>query len=157
MTKAKLKSSNQLSLFDLVKQSVEKIAAPAMGSLDIDAEFRAALSEDIKGCPQSRYQIAARMSELLGREITKSQLDNWTAESHEPHRMPAQYLAAFVLATGGRRRAMETVARHAGIFALPGPEALRAEMQRIDDIIAELRQEKRKAAVLISVVEGRRR
>lgn len=140
----------------MVKQSVSKIASPALGSLDIDAEFRNALSDDIKTCPQSRYQIAARMSELLGSEVTKSQLDNWTAESHELHRMPAQFLAAFVLATGGQRCAMETVTRHAGIFALPGPEALRAEMQRIDDRIRDLKQAKKKASVFIQVVEGKR-
>lgn len=156
MTIKNKKSSTQLSLFDLVKQSVEKISAPALGSLYIDGEFRNALSEDIKACPLSRYQIAARMSELLGCEITKSQLDNWTAESHELHRMPATVLAAFSLATGGQRRAIEAVTRHAGIFALPGPEALRAEMQRIDDKIRDLKQEKKKASSLIQFVEGRR-
>jgi hypothetical protein len=156
MTIKNKKSSTQLSLFDLVKQSVETITAPVPGSLDIDAEFRNALSDDIKACPQSRYAIAARMSELLGAEITKSQLDNWTAESHELHRMPATILAAFSLATGGQRRAIEAVTRHAGIFALPGPEALRAEMQRIDESIKDLQQKKKRAAVLIHVVEGRR-
>lgn len=154
MAKLEKKSPNQLSLLDLIRQQAQAPSS-AMGALDIDSELRAALAEDIKACPLSRYQIAARMSELLNTEITKAMIDHWTAESHALHRMPAGYLAAFAVATTGRR-AVETVARHAGLFALPGPEALGAEIQRIDEQIKRLKEQKRSRLALQRELERRR-
>jgi hypothetical protein len=43
--------------------------------------------------PLSRYQVAAKMSELLDVDITKTMLDSWTAESKEQHRFPALFFA----------------------------------------------------------------
>ena len=117
---------------------------PLNGSMDIDTEIRAAISQDIKhahdstGRELSRYEVAARMSELTGIEITKSMLDNFSAESHEKHRFPCQFLPAFVITTG-QRMAFEVLSRRSGLFALPGPEALRAEIQRLDE---EIRRKK---------------
>lgn len=162
----KNKSSGHPTLFDWLKEAEaasKQTAAPAMGSLDIDTELRHALSEDIKhalvpctGQELSRYDVAARMSELVGHEIKKSQLDNWTAEAHEKHRFPAQYLPAFVIATGGQRRTFECLSRHAGLFAMPGPEALRAEIQRIDEEIKKKQSEKQKRQILLKEMEGDR-
>lgn len=129
----------------------------APGSCDIDAEFRAAVSEDIKqaqnanGRALSRYEVAAWMSELVGTEITFSMLNNWTADSHEKHRMPAQYLPAFALVTGGRR-AIEVISKKAGLFAVPGPEALRAEIHRITSDIKHKQEEKKKRELLLREV-----
>jgi hypothetical protein len=156
MTKNKSISSIQPTLFEWVKKaqslSNQSPSSPP-GSLDIDAEFRAAISADIKTCPLSRYQIAARMSELAGEEITESMLNNWTAESHEKHNMPCKFLPAFVVATGGRR-AFECLSRRSGLFALPGPEALRAEIQRIDEEIKTKQEEKKKRIVFLKEIEG---
>jgi hypothetical protein len=63
-------------------------------NFDIDAQIRRWLSECIKSCPLSRYEIAGKLSELLGKEITKYQLDTWTAESKEGYHLPASYIAA---------------------------------------------------------------
>ncbi|KAF0145069.1 MAG: hypothetical protein FD156_1180 [Nitrospirae bacterium] len=166
MTKLKKKSSTPetLSLFDYLKK-VETLSSqttqPVKGSLDIDAELRAAISEDIKhavvsctGRELSRYEVAAKMSELVGHEITKSQLDNWSAESHEKHRFPSQYLPAFVIATGGQRRTFEVLSRRSGLFALPGPEALRAEIHRIDEDIKRKKSEKFKREIFLKEIEG---
>jgi len=144
-------------LFDWIKKAQElscQSTHPPHGSLDVDAEFRAAISSDIKSCPLSRYQIAARMSELVGQEITESMLYNWTADAHEKHRFPCQFLPAFVIATGGRM-AFECLSRRSGLFALPGPEALRAEIQRIDEEIKKKREEKSKRLIFLKEVEGR--
>ena len=154
----------QETLFDYLKK-VEALSSqtnqPIKGSLDIDSELRAAISEDIKhaivpctGRELSRYEVAARMSDLVGHEITKSQLDNWSAESHEKHRFPCQYLPAFVLATGGQRRAFEVLSRRSGLFALPGPEALRAEIQRLDEQIKKHKAEKYKREIFLKEIEN---
>ena len=158
MTKKLSNSLNQPTLFDWVKKAQElstQSISPPHGSLDIDSELRAAISFDIKGCPFSRYQIAAKMSELTGQEITESMLYNWTAEAHDRHRFPAQFLPAFVIATGGRR-AFECLSRRSGLFALPGPEALRSEIQRLDEQIKNLQDEKQKRKIFLKEIEIRK-
>ncbi len=161
MTKRKKYSSTlQATLFDLLVDS-ENNSTIHPGSLDIDAEFRCALSEDLRhakgetGREISRYEVAAAMSAMLGREITAAQLNNWSAEAHEKHRFPAQYLPAFVHATGGQARAFNVLSRASGLFALPGPEALRAEIRRIDEEINLKQGEKKKRIVFLKEMEGK--
>ncbi len=60
----------------------------------IDAQLRRWLSSAIKTSPLSRFAIAARLSELQGREISKFQLDSWTAESKDGYRLPAEFIPA---------------------------------------------------------------
>lgn len=122
------------------------------GSLDIDSRFRAAISEALRRCPESRYGVAARMSELCGVEITKSQLDSWTAESKEGHRFPAVYLPAFCIATG-TAEPLALLAELAGVFVLPGPEALRAEIRRLEEEIASKQRERRKRMLFLGEME----
>jgi len=70
-----------IDLFDMVVVPVARTPKP--GALDINMQFRHVLSDEIKKSPKSRHEIAARMSELLGHEVTKHQLDSWTAESRD--------------------------------------------------------------------------
>jgi len=92
------------------------------------------------------------MSDLVGSEITKSQLDNWSAESHEKHRFPCQFLPAFVLATG-QRRAFEVLSRRSGLFALPGPEASRAEIERFRETEKKAKTERHKREIFLKEIE----
>lgn len=151
-----------MSLFESVKRAechANQNPLPPNGSLDVDTELRAAISLDLKhaknpcGRDISRYEVAARMSELVGREITASMLNNWTAESHEKHSFPCQVLPSFVIATGGQRRSFDVLSHKAGLFALPGREALRAEIEQIEEEIRRLREEKLKRRVFLKEVE----
>jgi len=161
------KPTEQTDIFDWLKKAEElsrQTIEPRKGSMDIDAELRAAVTEDIKhavvpcsGRELSRYEVAAKMSELVGHEITASQLYSWTADSKDKHRFPAQYLPAFVLATGGQRRAFEALSRKSGLFALPGPEALRAEIQRLDEEERRIKAEKQKRKIFLKEIETNRR
>jgi hypothetical protein len=156
MTKKISNSSQQPTLFDWVKKAQalsDQSQCHPQGSLDVDSELRGAISGDIKACPLSRYQIAAKMSELVGQEITESMLYNWTAEAHDRHRFPAQFLPAFVVVTGGRRT-FECLSRRSGLFALPGREALRSEIQRLDEQIKGLQDEKQKRKIFLKEIEG---
>jgi hypothetical protein len=161
MTKKIKNSSAQTSIFDWLQAA--QIAATQNtshkpGSCDIDSELRAAVSQDLKhahnisGRELSRYEVAATMSELVGCEVTASMLYNWTADSHEKHNMPVKYLPAFVQSTGGRR-AFEVLSHHAGLFALPGPDALRSEIRRIEEQIEKLHIEKGRRKTLLQEVE----
>ena len=156
---AKLKQKidiKQTSLFDILKayQEGNQAARPA-GSFDIDSQFRAAISEALKHCPLSRWQVAARMSELSGWEITKTMLDSWTAESKEAHRFPAIFLPAFCEAVSCSEP-LQLMGKSVGVFILPGPEALRAEIQRIEEEINRKQTEKRKRLVFLKEIEGRK-
>lgn len=153
---AKLKQKidiNQASLFDILKNYQEETAgARPAGSFDIDRQFREAISSALKNCPLSRWQVAARMSELTGNEITKAMLDSWTAESKEAHRFPAIYLPAFCEAVGCSEPLM-MLGKLVGVFVLPGPEALRAEIQRIEEEINRKQTEKRKRLLFLKEME----
>ncbi len=153
---AKLKQKidiNQASLFDILKNYQEEstIERPA-GSFDIDRQFREAISQALKNCPLSRWQVAAHMSELTGCDITKAMLDSWTAESKEGHRFPAIFLPAFCEAVGCSEP-IRLLGKLVGVFVLPGPEALRAEIQRIEEDINRKQSEKRKRLLFLKEIE----
>lgn len=106
-------------------------AAPlSEGSLNFATQLRALLSQVLKHCPHSRYQVAARMSELLGADVSKFQLDAWTAESREPWRFPLEYAPAFEAACESFALT-EWLADKRGGQVLFGKEALMAEMGRL--------------------------
>lgn len=76
--------SRQLSFMDLVKKvsiAQDKPSILKAGSLSIDARIRAIIKDALKGCPQSEKIVAAKMGELLGREVSGSRLYSWTAAS----------------------------------------------------------------------------
>ncbi len=133
----------QPSLFDLVREDEKKrISVVAPGSFNLSCRLRSELSEGLKRCSLSRYEVAAHMSELVGTEITKSQLDSWTAESKELHRFPAEYLPAFCHVTG-YTEPIRTMARMLQCYILESEEALLAELGRIDQVKRDLsRKEK---------------
>lgn len=144
----------QVTIFDyLERRQAERAAAgPADGTFDIDRRLRDAISKALAGCKLSRFGVAARMSELIGSEVTKSQLDSWTAESKEGHRFPAAYLPAFCAAVGSTEP-LTLLTELCGVFLLPGPAALRAEIHKIEEDIAEKRKEKRKREMFLSEME----
>lgn len=114
---------------------------------DTAPALRAALVAAIKECPLSRYQIAARISELMSRDVTKEMLDKYCAESAEGHRIPAEILPAFCFVTGSRRP-LELLAASIGC-TVSGPEESR-ELE-----IVRLRLEKMKLEEKIKSLERR--
>lgn len=104
---------------------------PAPGALDIGTQLRGLVSALLKDCPLDRFEVAAVMSRLLGREITKHMLDSWTAESREGWRFPLEYLPAL-------EEALQTHALTAwiadlrGCRLLVGREAIDAEIGKLE-------------------------
>lgn len=145
----------QLSLFDLLQAAQElRPQESSEGSLNVQTRLCHALTNAVKTSGLSRWEIAGRMSHLLGTEITKFQLDAWTAESKEGHRFPAEYLPAFCVATSCREP-LQILTDGAGLFCLPGPDALRAEIQRYAEAEATARGEKlRRKTLLAAIKEG---
>lgn len=76
--------------------------------------------------PIDRAEIAERMSRKLGREISKSQLDQWTAMATVDRRMHVDALKAVCEVTGDMRL-MHTFAEACGMKLLTREEAVCAE------------------------------
>lgn len=134
-------------LFDVPAQPAE-----TPGALNFSTELRGILTEALKKFPGSRYEVAARMSELLGVEVTKYQLDSWTAESRDAWRFPFEYSAAFEAATG-TMALQDLLARKRGCRVLVGADVLKAELGRLELQEAEIRQRRK---LLKRKLEGKR-
>jgi hypothetical protein len=155
MTNKKKRIDNrQISLFEVIQNfQNDKPAPKPVGSFNIDREFREAISEALRWSPLSRYQIAARMAELSDTDITKTMLDSWTAESKIQNRFPAVFLPAFCEAAV-TIEPLRMLGQRIGAFVLPGPEALRAEIQRIEEEILRKQAEKRRRLTFLKELEG---
>lgn len=115
---------------------------PLPGALAIGPQLRALISEQIKGSPLSRFDIAARMSELTGQEISKNQLDAWTAESREGWRFPLEYLPALEV-TLETHTIMAWLADLRGCRMLVGKEALEAKLGKLSRMREDITQQER--------------
>lgn len=116
-------------------------AASAAGSLSCRAEIANAMSDALKG--QDRYEVAAKMSRLLGREISKFMLDAYTAESREDHIPPLDTAIAFDIATESQTLANLSAAK-IGARLLVGKEALHAELGKLERLRDEAAQQIKK-------------
>lgn len=149
--------SNQLSLFDTVVSTYyETIVKPhkyEAGSANVGNQLRNLLSEGLKQCLFSRWEVAAKMSELLDAEITKSQLDSWTAESKEAHRFPAEYLPAFCRVTG-YLEPLRMMAELVNCYLMESKEALMADLGKIDHIKRNLVKREKEIRQFLNKVAG---
>jgi hypothetical protein len=103
---------------------------PTGGSLDMDLLIRHTLSDMLKQCPKDRYQVAAEISRLVGREVSKNMLDAYTAESRTEYNLPLQYVVAVEAVTESYALTNLISSKRGGKF-LVGEEALLAELGRI--------------------------
>ncbi len=144
-------SPNQLPLFELLKDLRPKIE---ISVLNIDLLFRTTLAKAIKESSLSRIQIAAKMSEALDIEITKTMLDSWTAESREgTNRFPACYLPVFCSVVGSIEP-LKVLADLIGCFVVEGEEALLIELSKIESQKQKLSQ---KEKAVKSILQGMRK
>jgi len=121
---------------------IPEAPVPTGGSLDYATELCHTLSEMIddgfkRGVIRNRYDVAARMSELVGHDITKAQIDAWTAQSKEGWRFPFEYAAAFEAACDSHRL-QQLLGRKRGSRILVGREALHAELGKVREQRLEL-------------------
>jgi hypothetical protein len=151
--KKKRLDTRQSTLFDIVQAfHQDGPAQKSEGSFNIDRQFRELVSEALRRCPLSRYEVAGIMSKLTDTDITKSMIDSWTAESKVQNRFPAVFLPAFCEAVGWSEP-LKMLGSLIGVFVLPGPEALRAEIRRIEEEISAKQAERRKRMVFLEEME----
>lgn len=166
MSKSKRKiDNNQLSIFEYLQNlaDLQGSLPPSenSGQFKIVDNLKASIRAAIKSCPLSRHQIAGEMSHLLNETVTKEMLDSWTRHSDEanghPRRyIPAEFLPAFCKVTRDNQPLI-IMGRMVGLFVLPGPEALRAEIQRIDEEIRKAKNKKKKRMMFLKEMESEKR
>ena len=69
---------------------------------DLRRSVKRTLAQDIRECRWSREEIAHRLLMLTGKQVSLATLDAMVADSKE-HRFPAEWIPAWVMATGSRR------------------------------------------------------
>lgn len=141
----------QRSLFELLQAEREHRHEQRGARLCVSGRLMVAVREAIRQAPKSREAIAEEMSETAGCAVSVHQVNNWTAESH-PHRLPAELLPAFCVATGSLEP-LRVLAEVAGLYTLPGPDALRAEIHKLDEEARQLAREKRKRELFLREME----
>ncbi len=146
-----MKKRDTLTLDMFVEFPVAR--TPLAGGLDVSVQLRHFLSEQLKACPKSRHQIAAGMSDLLGHEITKHQLDSWTAESRDGWRFPLEYLPALevVLET---HALTAWIADIRGARISVGKEALETQLGKLEHMKDELRKQEQALKKLLGGCDG---
>lgn len=136
-----MRTARDLQTLDLFEVPTPR--SPLPGALEVGLAVRHLLSDVLKASPLSRFEVAARMSELLGHEVSKHQLDAWTAESREGWRFPLEYLPALEVAL--ETHAMTGwLAELRGCTVLVGREALDAKIGKLermrDEAAKQIRQ-----------------
>jgi len=157
MTKHKqslVSDPNQLSLLDLLRQEQQERLSLQPARLAMSARINSAIKAAIRNAPKSRETLADELSDLTGEKVTVGMIYNWTSDSH-PHEMPGRFYSAFCVATGDIEL-IRIQAEAAGVFTLPGPDALRAEIQKLDEQTKELQAAKRKRQLFLQELEGKR-
>ncbi len=157
MSKRRAKSGSDQPLLDYLEriQAESRKSRSDEGSLNIADRLRVSMRQAIKRCPMSVHQIAGEMSHLLGETITAEMIYSWTSESKSLHQIWGTRLPAFCKVTESREP-VEIIADAAGLFCVPGPEALRAEIQRFSEAESKARKEKRKRQLFLEELEGRK-
>jgi len=125
------------ALFDIPRP------APATpGSMDFSREIAHVMSRALKECPLERADVAARMTKLLGKEVSLSMLNAWTAESATAHNISLVKAIAFDAATDGYAL-LQFFAEKRGCKVLVGEDALKAELGEIEQMKARLAQQEK--------------
>lgn len=89
---------------------------------------------------RSRYEIAARMSELLDEDISKSMLDAYSSPARDDHRVPFSRLAALVIATD-RQDLLRDIMSVLGVSLLIGAEVETARIGQLEQVVEQARRE----------------
>lgn len=154
--------AGQMSLFEaVVREELAAQSRPAAGSLNIKHQIIHALTHALRHAGKSREQIADEMTLYTGEEITVHMINAWVCQSKENHRFPMEFYPAFRRATDNLD-ALNVTSQACGAFTLRGPDALRADIRKLEEKKQAkkeeekaLEAEKRRLETLLHEVEGR--
>lgn len=131
---------------------LEPEETPQPGSMDISMRLRHAVSNAIQKSGKTRIDICAEMYKLCGKEVPKSTLDGWSAESRDLSNdgidfngnkrwgMSADVLAAFCCVTGDWE-VLFLIVEACNYKALKGKDVVRARIGLLKEEITKKNQE----------------
>ena len=99
------------------------------GALDFNGRISSAMARAIEEARErglDRFDIARRMSDVLGTEVTKGMIDAYTSQARETHTISLVRFVAFARATGCMWL-WNVVLADEGLTILQGEEALLAQ------------------------------
>lgn len=138
MPRGKKPNKDQLNMFEFhfnfnSDDCVKTVEGGSQENLsDFEFYLRKTLKETLDRCakreadPLDRVEVAARMTRMLGRDITKSHIDQWTAMSTVQRRIHVDSLKALCEVTGDYAP-MHAFVESCGFKALHPEEAKAAE------------------------------
>ncbi len=148
MSNKKINFTNQVNLFSLLAPD----APPQSGSMDISMRLRHAVSDAIHKSGKTRIDICAEIYKLSGKEVPKSTLDGWSAESRDLSNdgmdfngnkrwgISSDILAAFCCVTGDWE-ALFIIVEACNYKALKGKDVVRARIGLLKEEITKKSQE----------------
>ena len=116
--------------FTLDLFEVPQPAAPLPASMDYGREVAALVSEVLRNSDCDRYEVAARMSRLTGKEVSKYMLDAWSSESRDAYNMPF-YMVPVLEAACETHVFSNWLADKRGGRLLVGKETLTAQLGKL--------------------------
>lgn len=81
----------------------QSFAEEQIRAVSLSARFAKAISLALKECPLDRAEIAARMSDYLGVNVSEAMLNAYASEARTDHNISLHRFAALVHATGDWR------------------------------------------------------
>ncbi len=118
-----------------------------MRSPDLSLRIKTAMGQALKDCPDNATVVAARMSEMLGREITADALYSYTAASKPEHEISLSRFVAFVRAVEAPWL-WDVLVEDEGLIVIAGEDAnfaqlgaLRQRRGQLDEMIRTLERE----------------
>lgn len=102
-------------------------------SMDYRATVAHLVSEMLRDTRRDRYDIAAAVSRLTGKDVSKYMLDAYTSEAREEHNLPA-WLIAPLEAACGSHAVTHWLAEVRGGRLLVGKETLMHDLARAEQL-----------------------
>lgn len=122
----RMKDTRTLDLFE--------VPAPAPelpGAMDYRRQVAHLVSEMLRASAGDRYEVAAKMSRLTGKDVSKYMLDAYASDAREDHNLPF-YLVPALEAVCDSHALTAWLADVRGGRLLVGREALNAELGRLE-------------------------
>ena len=134
----------------------------ALRPVDLSLRIKTAMGRALKECPDSAAIVAARISEMTGRDLSADALYAYTAPTKPEHDIGVTRFVAFVRATGALWLWDELV-RDDGLMVLQEREALfaqagllRQEQARISSKLKEIERDLAADPVVVQTRRGGR-
>lgn len=108
-----------------------KVADSAPGSQCYGVEVAHLVSSALAGAGCDRVEVAARMTRLSGRDVSRYTIDAWSAESREAYNLPF-YQVPVLEAACGTHLLTQWLADKRGCRVLVGKDALDAEIGKLE-------------------------